>query len=160
MLNRGLNFSLFKFFWMKIHSKVTFFHQCSKMQIIPIKKLNIHTCFFQFLWFFRLKCWFQGQIIPRIHLILINAYTQMCFERNINGNRDVNFLECDCLLVQRCVKLTLARDAEACYWVGFLILVRATCTSWAFPTLTKCYDRPVLSCQKTREVAIWTLVRR
>ena len=50
--------------------KVSFFHQCSKMLIIPIKKLNIQTCFFQFFWFFRLKCWFQGQIIPRIHLIL------------------------------------------------------------------------------------------
>ena len=32
----------------------------------------------------------------------------MCFDRNINGNRDVKFLECDYLLVQRCVKLTLA----------------------------------------------------
>ena len=31
----------------------------------------------------------------------------MCFDRNINGNRDVRFLECDYLLVQRCVKLTL-----------------------------------------------------
>ena len=31
----------------------------------------------------------------------------MCFDRNINGNRDVKFLECDYLLVQRCVKLTL-----------------------------------------------------
>ena len=30
----------------------------------------------------------------------------MCFDRNINGNRDVKFLECDYLLVQRCVKLT------------------------------------------------------
>ena len=31
----------------------------------------------------------------------------MCFHRNINGNRDVKFLECDYLLAQRCVKLTL-----------------------------------------------------
>ena len=31
----------------------------------------------------------------------------MCFDRNINGNRDVKFLGCDYLLVQRCVKLTL-----------------------------------------------------
>ena len=37
-------------------TKVSFFGQCSKMQIIPIKKLNIKTCFIQFLWFFRLKC--------------------------------------------------------------------------------------------------------
>ena len=33
----------------------------------------------------------------------------MCFDRNINGNRDVKFLECDYLLVQRCVKLTLGQ---------------------------------------------------
>ena len=70
---------------------MSFFHQCSKMQI-KIKKFNIQTCFFQFLWFFRLKCWFQGQIIPTIHLILTNAYTQMCFDTNINGKRDVKFL--------------------------------------------------------------------
>ena len=31
----------------------------------------------------------------------------MCFDRNINGNRDVKILECDYLSVQRCVKLTL-----------------------------------------------------
>ena len=30
-----------------------------------------------------------------------------CFDRKINGNRDVEFLERDYLLVQRCVKLTL-----------------------------------------------------
>ena len=28
----------------------------------------------------------------------------MCFDRNINGNRDVKFMECDYLLVQQCVK--------------------------------------------------------
>ena len=33
--------------------KVRIFHQCSKMQIIPIKKFKIQSCFFQF---FRLKC--------------------------------------------------------------------------------------------------------
>jgi len=80
------------FLFVESSTKVSFFHQCSKMQIIPIKTFNIQTCFFQFLWFFRLKCWFQGQIIPKIHLILPNAYTQMCFDRNINGNRDVKFL--------------------------------------------------------------------
>ena len=37
-------------------AKVSFFHQCIKMQIIPIKKSNIQTCFFKCLWFFRLKC--------------------------------------------------------------------------------------------------------
>ena len=31
----------------------------------------------------------------------------MCFDRNINGNRDVKFLEFDYLLVQQCEKLTL-----------------------------------------------------
>ena len=34
-------------------------------------------------------------MISRIHLILPNAYKLMCFDRNINGNRDVKFLECD-----------------------------------------------------------------
>ena len=33
----------------------------------------------------------------------------MCFDRNINGNRNVEFLECHYLLVQRSVKLTLIR---------------------------------------------------
>ena len=39
-----------------------------------------------------------------------NAYKLMCFGRNINGNRDVKFLECDYLLVQWCVKLTLMKN--------------------------------------------------
>ena len=73
-------------------SKVSFFLQCSKVRLIPLKKFNIQACFFHFLWFFRLKCWFQGQITPRIHLILSNAYTEMCFDRNINGNRDFKIL--------------------------------------------------------------------
>ena len=34
-------------------------------------------------------------MISRIHLILPNAYKLMCFDRNINGNRNVKFLECD-----------------------------------------------------------------
>ena len=55
-------------------SKVSFFGTCSKMQIIPIKNLNIKKVVPQFLWFFRLKCWFKGQIISRIHLSLPNAY--------------------------------------------------------------------------------------
>jgi hypothetical protein len=75
--------------------KVSFFLQCSKMQIIPLKKFNIKTCFIQFLWFFRLQCWFKGQIISRIHLSLPNAYKLLCFDRNINGNRDVKFFEWD-----------------------------------------------------------------
>ena len=43
--------------------KVSFFGMCSKMQIIPIKNLNIKKVVPQFLWFFRLKCRFKGQII-------------------------------------------------------------------------------------------------
>ena len=72
--------------------KVSFFGLCSKMQIIPIKNLNIKKVVLQFLRFFRLKCWFKGQTISRIHLSLPNAYILMCFDRNINGNRDVKFL--------------------------------------------------------------------
>jgi len=88
--------------------KVSFFVQCTKMQLITLQNFNIQTCFSQFLSFFSLKCWFKGQIISRIHIGLPNAYKLMCFDRNINGNRDVKFLECDYLLVQRCVKPTLA----------------------------------------------------
>ena len=47
-------------------TKVSFLGLCSKMQIIPIKNLNIKKVVPQFLWFFRLKCWFKGQIISRI----------------------------------------------------------------------------------------------
>ena len=36
--------------------KVSFFGLSSKMQIIPIKKINIKAIFIQFIWFFRLKC--------------------------------------------------------------------------------------------------------
>ena len=74
------------------HVKVSFFGQCSKVQLIPLQKFIIKTCLIQFLWFFRLKCCFKGQIISRIHLSLPNAYKLMCFDRNINGNRDVKFL--------------------------------------------------------------------
>ena len=35
----------------------------------------------------------------------------MRFDRNINGNRDVKFLECDYLLLQRCMKLTLVASS-------------------------------------------------
>ena len=30
----------------------------------------------------------------------------MCFDSNINGIKDVKFLDCDYLLVQQCLKLT------------------------------------------------------
>ena len=59
------------------YNKVSFFLQCSKMQIIPLKKIIIQTCFFQFFWFFKLKCWFKGQIISRIHLSLPSLSTRM-----------------------------------------------------------------------------------
>ena len=90
-----------------VSSKVSFFVQCIKKQLITLQNFNSQTCFSQFLWFFSLKFWFKGQIISRIHLILPNAYKLLCFDRNINGNRDVKFLECDYFLVQRSVKLTL-----------------------------------------------------
>ena len=60
--------------------KVSFFGQRSKMQLIPLQNVNDKTCFIQFLWFFRLKCWFKGQIISRIHLSLPNAYKLMCYK--------------------------------------------------------------------------------
>ena len=44
--------ALSAFFISSFDLRVSFFHQCSKMQIIPIKKFKIQTCFFQFLWFF------------------------------------------------------------------------------------------------------------
>ena len=46
----------------------------------------------QIFWFFRLKCWFKGQIISTTHLSLPNACKLMCFDRNVNGNRDVKIL--------------------------------------------------------------------
>ena len=76
-------------------AKVSFFLQCSKMQLITFQNFHIQTCFSQFLWFFSLKCWFKGQMMSKIHLSLPNAYKLMCFDRNVNGNRDVKFLECD-----------------------------------------------------------------
>ena len=46
-----------------------------------------------------------------------NAYKLMCFDRNINGNKDVKFLECDHLLVQRRVKLTLMDFKDINFWM-------------------------------------------
>ena len=71
-------------------------------------------------------------MISRIHLILPNAYKLMRFDRNINRNRDVKFLECDYLLVQRCVKLTLAfktRIAMKVQWaLPYNTALEAKCT--------------------------------
>ena len=85
------------------------------MQLITIQNFNIKNYFNQFLWFFSLTCWFKGQIIFRIHLSLPNSYN-WCVLIEISmeiGNWDVKFLECDYLLVQRCVKLTLAGSRSA-----------------------------------------------
>ena len=87
-------------------SNVSFFVQCIKKQLIALQNFNTQTCFRQFLWFSCLEYWFKGQIIYRIHPILPNAYKLMCFDRNINGNRDVEFLEWDYLLLQQCMKIT------------------------------------------------------
>ena len=47
-------------------------------------------------------------MISRIHLSLPNAYKLMCFDRNVNGNRDVKFLiGIICILLHRPKKLTL-----------------------------------------------------
>ena len=88
-------------------SKVSFFVQRTNMQLITIQNFNIQTYDSHCFWFFSLKCRFKSQIIFRILLSLPNANKLICFDRNIKGNRDVTFLECDYLRVQRCVKLTL-----------------------------------------------------
>jgi len=45
--------------------------------------------------------------MSKIHLSLPNAYKLMCFDRNVNGNRDVKFLECDKWSMHRYENLTL-----------------------------------------------------
>ena len=53
-------------------------------------------------------------MISIIYLSLPNAYKLMFFfDRNINENRDVKFLECDYLLLQWCVKLTLEKMSKS-----------------------------------------------
>ena len=114
--------------WAGYGTKVSFFIQCIKKQLITHQKFNIQTCFSQFLWFFFFWFWFKGPMISRIHLILPNAYKLMCFDRNINGNRDVKFLECAYLLVQQCVKLTLVNEP---YKVpNFCSLVMESVSGW------------------------------
>ena len=66
--------------------------------------------------------------MSRIHLSLPNAYKLMCFVRNINGNRDVRFLECDYLLVQRCMKLTLEEGETE--FLHHIIQVGNNCNFW------------------------------
>ena len=65
-------------------TKVSFFVQCTKTQLIILQNFNMQTCFSQFLWFFQLK----GQMIYRIHLDLPNAdnrgvYLYLIFEMSI-----------------------------------------------------------------------------
>ena len=77
-------------------TKVSFFVQCVKKQLIILQNFNVQTCFSQFLWFFSLEFWFKVLIISR----------------KINGNKDVKFLECGHLLVQWYVKLTLIKTKQ------------------------------------------------
>ena len=44
----------------------------------------------------------------------------MCFDRNINGNSDVKFLECDYLLVQQCLKFTLEHFFSLTNWTKYV----------------------------------------
>ena len=87
-------------------AKVSFFIHCLKRQLIKLQKFHNKAWFSPFLWFFNLKCWFKGQKISRIHLSLPNAY-KLCFDRNINGNRDDNFFEWDYWSLHWQKKLTL-----------------------------------------------------
>ena len=50
-----------------------------------------------------------GQIISRIYLSLPNAYTLVCFDRNINGNMNVKFL---IGIIGHCKKLTLEAEKD------------------------------------------------
>ena len=61
----------------------------------------------------------------------------MCFVRNINGNRDVKFLECDYLLVQQCVKLTSSK---------VLVHIFDTMSGFSYELSNKKYN--CMSCDK------------
>ena len=61
-----------------IYAKVSFFVQCTKMQLITLQNFNIQICFSQSVWVFSLKFWFIGQIMSRIHLILPKMHTNLC----------------------------------------------------------------------------------
>ena len=77
-------------------------------------KFNVQTCFSQFLWFFSLKCDLKIRKYLEFTEGLPNACKLMCFVKNIYGNRNVKFLECDYLLVQWCTKLTLTPLPSKC----------------------------------------------
>ena len=48
-------------------------------------------------------------MLSKIHLSLPKAYKQICLDRNVNGNRDVKFLECDKWSLHWYENLTLVR---------------------------------------------------
>ena len=62
-------------------------------------------------------------LISRIHLILPNAHKLMCFDRNINRNRDVKFL-------RACLKLTLVEKKGSI--VGLFSLLGEKKCRWDF----------------------------
>ena len=115
--------------------KVTksFLVQYTKAQLIILQNFNIQTCFGQFFWVFRLKCWFKGQMISRTHLSLPNAYKLMCFDRNINGNWDVKFFEWDYWSLHWRKNLTLAWiwTHNSCCWPMQLLIFTTNTRAWA-----------------------------
>ena len=146
--------STFGIFWWKyVLIKVSFFGQCSKMQLIPIKKFIIKTWFIPFLWFFRLKCWLKGQMISRIHLSLPNAYKLMCFDRNINGNRDDKFFDWDYWSLHWWKKTTLvcntnmAKDSTLECFLKFIWFVKIQhdfCTKLGLCTVSEWTSRRLM----------------
>ena len=64
-------------------------------------------------------------MISRIHLSLPNAYKPKCFDRKINGNRNVKFFEWDYWSLHRRKNLTLVErvkksDKNSCMSTDFL----------------------------------------
>ena len=56
--------------------------------------------------------------MSKIHLSLPNAYKLMCFDRNVNGNRDVKFLECDKWSLHWYENLTLAKIQQTAVFLS------------------------------------------
>ena len=77
-----------------------------KDAINHIPKLKHSNLFKAISLVFSLKCWFKGQMISRSHLSLPNAYRLMCFDKNINVDRDVKLLECDYVIACAMVRET------------------------------------------------------
>ena len=72
-----------------IFAKVSFFGQCSKKQLIPFQSFIIKTCFIQFCWFFRLKCWSDDN--QNSLLSLPNVYKLICFDKISMEIEMINF---------------------------------------------------------------------